>query len=355
MRYLLFPLLLLLAVGAVAATGAADSTDEAKQTLRKAIGLILQADGPGASELLSSIPAAELGDKDSQFRTCALSRLEGQAPIAPVASSGMEDTDEFTTQALALYRAYWHESLRGPDSRADAEKKLLAGLGTLLGGAPPGNMDEVEPLLAARLQKSGFHSQEGKTGVLRDLMIWAKQEERSERVTLPETTTFTKVFYLDAFVSRGWSSYFACDRVGTGGWTTNEGLYVIVPSYASLTDEKFRVNFLDHESQHFVDKRRFPGLAAWELEYRAKLVELAYAEDTKDRVIQSFIGNQGDDPQDPHSYADKRLLVALRARLGLTTDAELLSVPIKTLHRAAVAELRADSARRMQAGNKPPA
>lgn len=348
MRYLLFPILLLITGGTGAATGGVESTEEAKQALRKAIGLILQAEGVRARELLISIPAEALEQKDAQFRSCALSRLEGQTPATPVVSPTRNETDEFATQVLALYRAYWSESLAQPESRADTQKQLLAGLATLLGGSPPANMDDAEPLLAARLAKSGLHSQEGRTGVLRDLMIWVKQDERAERVTLPETTNVTKVFYLDEFISRGWSSYFTCDRTGTGGWTTTEGLYVVVPGYQSLTDETFRVNFLAHESQHFADKRRFPGLAAWELEYRAKLVELAYAEQTKDRELEGFISNQGDNPQDPHSYADKRLLSALRTRLGVATDAQLLSIPVEALHRAAVAELRADSARRKQ-------
>jgi hypothetical protein len=173
-----------------------------------------------------------------------------------------------------------------------------------------------------------------------------------ESVPLPEGSTTTNVFYLDGFLSRGWSAYFMCDQGGAGGWAKPEGLYVVVPSYGNLSDENFRVNFLAHESQHYVDYRHFPGLEGWELEYRAKLVELVYANQTHQKVLTYFISNQGDDPADAHSYADKRVLAAVRARLGVATDDALRSVPVATLQQAALEELRADTARREQGAGK---
>jgi hypothetical protein len=121
----------------------------------------------------------------------------------------------------------------------------------------------------------------------------------------------------------------------------------VVPNYDSLTDENFWVNFLAHESQHFADKRRYKNLADWELEYRAKLVELAYAVTTKDDVLSTFSNNQSDDKDDPHSYANKQVLIAIRQRLRLSKDAKLTDVPVSSLHEVALAELRADSMQRI--------
>jgi hypothetical protein len=53
-----------------------------------------------------------------------------------------------------------------------------------------------------------------------------------------------------------------------------------------------------------------------ELEYRAKLVELAQANTTRARVLRKSSEDQGDDPASPHAYANKRVLAALRRRLG---------------------------------------
>lgn len=254
--------------------------------------------------------------------------------------------DPFASRALTLYRAYWQASLADPARRAEAEARLLTALAALLDRPSLAAMDEAETLLEARLAQGGFHALEGKTGQLRELMLWTKQTESTERVALPEETNATRVVYLDDFVSQGWSNYFTCERSGTGGWTKPDGLFVIVPSYDSLTDENFRVNFLAHESQHYADHRRFPDLKPWELEYRAKLVEVAYAVQTRGRVLSGFANNQGDDPADAHSYANKRVLAALRSRLGLAPDADLSTAPPAALQAAAIAELKADSARR---------
>ena len=177
------------------------------------------------------------------------------------------------------------------------------------------------------------------------MLIWSKQSVRSEAVALPEGANKTPVTYLDGFLTQGWSNYFSCDRTGTGGWTKPDGLYVIVPSYDSLSDENFRVNFLAHESQHYSDKHRFPGLPNWRQEYRAKLVELVYAQETHSKVLQRFLNSQGDDVADAHSFANKKLVLVLKAALAVATDDALLAAPVAAVQKAALSELLADSKR----------
>jgi hypothetical protein len=207
-------------------------------------------------------------------------------------------------------------------------------------------MDTIEDGLARQLRARGFQSLEGRTGLLREFMLWSKQEEKTYSVRLPESVNRTRVIFMDGFSSQGWGSYLTCGKSGTGGWTKPDGLFVVVPAYSSFTDENFRVNFLAHESQHYADHKVFPNLKPWELEYRAKLVELAYANDTMSRVIARFSSDQGDDTASPHSYADKRVLAAIRTRIGPAAAADLAGIPPSDIHRAAVAELLADSARR---------
>jgi hypothetical protein len=212
-------------------------------------------------------------------------------------------------------------------------------------GQPLADLDAAEPLLAARLAQDGLYSIQGTTGKLRELMIWSRQSVRSDAVALPEGANKTPVTYLDDFLSLGWSSYFSCDRTGTGGWTKPDGLYVVVPSYGSLSDENFRVNFLAHESQHYSDRHRFADLPDWQMEYRAKLVELVYAQETHTKVLQRFLDSQGDDAADAHSFANKKLVLALKAALGVTTNEALLAAPVAAVQKAALDELLADSKR----------
>ena len=65
------------------------------------------------------------------------------------------------------------------------------------------------------------------------------------------------------------------------------------------------------------DDRRFPRLERQEeLEYRAKLVELALADSSAYDLLDAFADNVGDDASVPHSYANGRVVRELQNRLG---------------------------------------
>ena len=91
----------------------------------------------------------------------------------------------------------------------------------------------------------------------------------------------------------------------------------MVPAYHNLDDEVFSVRFLCHEAQHFADKRAFPGLDGWELEYRAKLVELALPIDSQRTTLRLFGENRSPSPSAPHGYANAKVLRDVAARLGI--------------------------------------
>ena len=69
----------------------------------------------------------------------------------------------------------------------------------------------------------------------------------------------------------------------------------------------------------------------WELEYRAKLVELSKAQLTRARVLRKLSEDQGDDPASPHAYANKRVLAALARRLRLPEGSRLDEVDVDRL------------------------
>ena len=225
--------------------------------------------------------------------------------------------------------------------------RLEGGLRALLGGraAAAQDIDAVENVLDEELRKRDYHAQLGRTPPLRELMLWRQQRTQRFEVDLPGGPQSVHVDLLDGFVSRGWSSWARCGRGSAGGWATDEKLYAIVPAYdddGGLDSETFRVVFLGHEAQHFADQNRYPDMPSWELEYRAKLVELAQAEQVSAKRLRSFITAQGDDPDSPHTYANRRVVVALARRLGRAPD----QVSVPELQAAARDELLADSARR---------
>jgi hypothetical protein len=309
----------------------------ATDVISEASGAGLQADAKRAVQLLQDIDVASLSEKDRKFVSCMRERFGSSSPPA------MKKPRNFTDRALAIYQAYWHAALTKPGTREKQEKWLDASLRKLL--KAPKSAD-VDSMLEKRIEADGKHSLEGRTGLLRELMIWNKQDEKQEPVALPEGEYRVKVVLLDGFESFGWSYYATCGRRATGGWTTDDALYAVVPRYDSLDEEEFRVTFLGHESQHFADKARFKDLKPWELEYRAKLTELALADTTRTKVLSKFIEDQGNDPASPHSYADRAVLAALASRLSLKDSNELFSAPPDQLRTAARQILLDDSARR---------
>ena len=337
----MFISILLLAAAQVAPPSPAPeaTTSEASSRLRQAVGAILRADGEETARILAEVPEAELDADDRRFRACVASRLVTPAPSETVPGT-------MTRDLLSRYRSYWTAAMTGGQDRDRLEESLRRDLVQMLELRPDATWEAVETSIGERLGDVGLHSQLGRTGHLRDLMIWGEQTARSEYVELPGASTNTEVTYLDRFASRGWSSYFTCDRTGTGGWTTDQGLFVVVPAYEDLQGEHFRINFLAHESQHFVDKVGLPGLEDWQLEFRAKLVEVALADETLTRVLTSFDANRGSDPSEPHSYANAQVLAVLRGRLRLPDQADLTAVEADAVRIAAREELALDTGRR---------
>lgn len=333
----------ILAFGSANATPPASTSVEAQAAIDASTSEILKGDSAAALKALRAMPAAAFSPVDAAYRACMFERFDRASP--PATSVAVEAG--FVADVLGLYQRYWWQALAKPTQRGALGTQLERDLRALLGehATSAHDMEALEAVVTAQLQSRGYHAQLGRTPPLQELMLWRRQDTRQYRVELPEGPQTVRVELLDDFVSRGWSSYARCERGSAGGWATDQALYAVVPSYAKdggLESEAFRVVFLGHEAQHFADQNRYPGILPWELEYRAKLVELAQADTVSAKRLRGFITAQGDDVDSPHTYANKRVVAALATRLGRSPDA----VPIPELQAAARAELLADSARR---------
>lgn len=308
----------------------------------QALGAALQADMPRALQLIRGVDPAPLSAKARNFFTCTRQRFGGSA-FQPTPGT------RFSDRVLNIYQRYWYNSVMKPATRDAQERRLETELGRLLHARAGTRMDALEPILNKRLEANGWHSLEGRTGLLRELMLWGKQDEKIVPVDLPDGRYQAKVEYLDGFKSFGWSHYATCGSAATGGWATDDALFAVVPRYESLDGEEFRVSFLGHETQHFSDKARFKDLKDWELEYRAKLVELAFADKTRAKVLDRFVSDQGTDPASPHSYANRAVLLEMVNRLKLNAAGDLATVDLSRLHLAAREALLDDSRQRQAA------
>jgi len=136
---------------------------------------------------------------------------------------------------------------------------------------------------------------------------------------------------------------------GAGGWATEDGLFAVVPAYKSLSDETFSIRFLAHETQHFADKQNFKRLESWELEYRAKLVELIMSNVTQDSTLELFCENRSPQKDSAHAYANFRVVQDVSEELNLARGTDICSPGIprgQALRDAARIALRKDTSRR---------
>ncbi|HTX89356.1 MAG TPA: hypothetical protein VMC08_10230 [Bacteroidales bacterium] len=162
-------------------------------------------------------------------------------------------------------------------------------------------MKDVYP---AYILSKGFHGTKlGKTGNLYDLLVWKNETDTTYIIVLINDTARVPVVMMKDFISLGWEEYATLGAAFPGGWTTPDKLFCVRPSY-DISSETFRVNYLSHEGQHFLDYKHFPKLSSNDLEYRAKLIELYLYDQELYNYISFFISNANYDKSNAHPYAD---------------------------------------------------
>lgn len=168
----------------------------------------------------------------------------------------------------------------------------------------PIDLTNLEKNYIAYLKDKGYHANDlGRTGFLYDLIIWKDVTEKIYDVALIEGSVRVKVNFIDKFVSLGWLGYARLGR-GPGGWATTEELFCVSELYPDLDSETFLVSYLKHEGQHFLDYKNFPDIPSKDMEYRAKLLEVAFLDERLMYLINSFIDGGKYDITNSHPYAN---------------------------------------------------
>jgi len=246
--------------------------------------------------------------------------------------------DAFVARVLWSYEETW--------LLATLNRQMMAA-----GGKRAASMEDLETALEPALLAHGYHALLGMTRPLRELMLWKSETQTRYQVSLPEGEQPVVVVLMDDFASLGWAGFATCDRHHhSGGWTKPDRLYAVRSAY-DLDSEDFRVSYLAHEAQHFADDQRFAKLEDQaQLEYRAKLVELATARTSAYELLDTFAGNTSEDPAVPHSFANGRLVRDMARRLfpARTPPFAWQSVPVAKINATAAALLREDNARLMR-------
>lgn len=253
-----------------------------------------------ALALLDSVDVSRLSPGDSTARACLERRFD--SPPA------LEDLPPRSRRILNAYRLYWQSAMLHRASAAEAERNLLDSLRAVLTIPPQdtsraATLDDASERAKNAIESEGLSALTGVTLPYYELMIWRTNRPETYRVKLPDRTIQVHVVFLDGFASLGWAGYATCDRYHSGGWAGKDSLYALASAY-DTTSEDFRVSYLAHEGRHFSDYGRFPKLEQPELEYRAKLTELAMSKKTTYDLIVEFAERNGRDRSVPHNVAN---------------------------------------------------
>jgi hypothetical protein len=269
------------------------------------IALALQGDLSSAPALFSGQqaqnPTAGSMELSRQFRSRFVDRDDEASP-----GTG----DAFADSVIDTYRTYWNRALTGEISEEQAGIHLGEALKQLLAGqdesAGPISADEIYPRLGRALRQGGFHVLHADAPPLKDLIVWKSEEVRKFSVRLTDGTENVDVVFLSDTFSMGWKDYATFGLAFTTGWVEDGRLYCVDWAY-NRNSEKFEVSYLKHESRHLADFRNFPALSSADLEYRAKLTELAFSSKTTMQLLADFTRKSARNPEAPHAYANYRV------------------------------------------------
>jgi hypothetical protein len=213
----------------------------------------------------------------------------------------------FSEQVAEIYRAYWRSVLlREP---GDPEWRLRAALSQLLevqGGTAERNTNPLAAVLAA-LEARKIHHDERPGPPMRDLLLWGEERSARYAVRLSDGTRHVRVRFIDDVLLQGWKDYASLGRFSTTGWAHDGELYCLADAY-DLSSEAFRVSFLKHEARHLADLEDFPEMTPTDLEYRAKLTELTFAQKSLESLLSGFSAKAANDPASPHAAANHRVI-----------------------------------------------
>jgi len=241
----------------------------------------------------------------------------------------------------------------------NAEVELLSNLNAILAEpsvAPAAqgrdsasvDLDAASERAKGVIAREGLFALTGVTSPYYELMLWKTQTPTTYHVKLPERSLDVHVVFLDDFVSLGWAGYATCGRAHSGGWATKDSLYAVKSAY-NVGSEAFRVSYLAHEGRHFSDYGEFPKLEQPELEYRAKLTEIAVSDSTTYDLAVGFARGSGTDRSVPHAFANFCVARDLSREVFeshdlVTDESRWRGIPAGRLRAAAARVLKKNSA-----------
>ncbi len=218
--------------------------------------------------------------------------------------------DSFVDEVLTAFRQYWADVLMQKTDSAQGSTDLDSSLIKINAKYGLKRSDNPSAAIKNEFRKRGYYLLTGVTSPYKELMVWKSQTETTYSVQLTDVKQDLTVVVLNDFVSLGWLGFASFGMHHTGGWATKVKLFAVAPSY-DIGSESFKVSYLKHEARHLVDNRLYPSLKGVQLEYRAKLTELVYADKNISKLLENFIVGANKNSHSPHPKANFEVIRAL--------------------------------------------
>jgi hypothetical protein len=232
----------------------------------------------------------------------------------------IDSDDSWIRGVVEAYHSYFVSVLTKLNTKEVAEDLLYQSLLEQVSGNPK-DMNEVEEILEIEFNNKGYFFLGGYTLPYRGPYIWRQQEKREYEVELPFAKRKLTIYLMDEFLMTSWLHFATFGLKSTGGWAKPDGLYCVRNRYGdSLETDLFQVSFLKHEAQHVEDLEKYPNIKPWELEYRAKLVEIIYG--NSESLLEKFKREAINNQDYPHLFASFKLTTVFNGK-DISTSQEL--------------------------------
>jgi hypothetical protein len=274
-----------------------DSTDSVEKAY---VAMAIQGDLSGATDLFSDLSFRDDPDTDR------LRKQFEERFVRHPGNQGALGQGPLLQRVASTYQDYWRLGLLGDTTVAgEMLTKRLSALPVMQDDTYPIDVNPFEALRVS-LRRNGIHFLETEAPPFRDLFLWKKDSTKRYTVQLTDRKLSLTVHLMDDFLLQGWKDFASLGLVSTTGWVENDELYCLAWAY-DTSSESFKVSYLKHEARHLVDLEKFPTMNSEELEYRAKLTELAFADRTLKRILSGFAAKAAENPESAHAMANWRV------------------------------------------------
>jgi hypothetical protein len=220
--------------------------------------------------------------------------------------------DIVVDKVLGIFEEYWRNVMLSDNESEYIERNLIQKIRNSFNECVDAiDDDSVFSRLSELLESKGYYSLFGRVIPFSDVLIWKRQQNGKRQIKLIDSSVEINLNMNFDFISLGWSGFSTLNLLYTGGWATNGTINAVMPAWKGINEEYFNIRLIAHEAQHCSDYLNFPNMEPMDLEYRAKLTEIYYANKIKPDLIRIYKTEANNNVSSPHAKANYKLFEQL--------------------------------------------